>query len=99
MLKPDDMLGILLGNTRIGRHHVPITHYALIVLLDVGFILKEEVIKIQRKVKTTRKIWSKLKDIDFFLIYHEELFILEKPRERDPELKYSMKLSFIELKI
>jgi len=99
VLKPGGILGILIGDTRIKKHYVPITHYALLTLLDVGFVLKEEVVKIQHKMKTTREIWSKLKERDFLLIYHEKLFILEKPKERDPELKHSMKPSFIELKI
>jgi DNA modification methylase len=99
VLKPGGVLGILVGDTRVKRHYVPITHYALMTLLDVGFVLKEEVIKIQHKMKTTREVWSKLKDRDFLLIYHEKLFILEKPRRRRPDLKYSMKPWFVELKI
>ena len=99
VLKPGGVLGILIGDTRIKRHYVPITHYALMILLDVGFILREEVVKIQHKMKTTREVWSKLKDRDFLLVYHEKLFILEKPRRKDPDLKYSMKPWFVELKI
>jgi len=99
VLKPGGVLGILIGDTRIKRHYVPITHYALMILLDVGFILREEVVKIQHKMKTTREVWSRLRDRDFLLIYHEKLFILEKPRHRDQELKYSMKPWFVELKI
>jgi DNA modification methylase len=99
VLKPGSVLGILVGDTRIKRHYVPITHYALITLLDVGFVLKEEVVKVQHRMKTTREVWSKLRDRDFLLIYHEKLFILEKPKQREPELKYSAKPRFIELKI
>jgi DNA modification methylase len=99
VLKPGGVLGILVGDTRIKRHYVPITHYALMILLDVGFVLKEEVVKVQHKMKTTREVWSRLRDRDFLLIYHEKLFILEKPRHRDQELKYSMKPWFVELKI
>jgi DNA modification methylase len=99
VLKPGGVLGILIGDTRIKRHYVPITHYALMTLLDVGFVLKEEVVKVQHKMKTTREVWSKLKDRDFLLIYHEKLFILEKPKYRDQELRYSMKPWFVELKI
>ena len=99
VLKPGGVLGILVGDTRIKRHYVPITHYALMTLLDVGFVLKEEVIKVQHKMKTTREVWSKLKSRDFLLIYHEKLFILEKPRHKDQELRYSMKPWFVELKI
>jgi DNA modification methylase len=99
VLKPGGVLGILIGDTRVKKHYVPITHYALMILLDVGFVLKEEVIKVQHRMKTTREVWSKLRDRDFLLIYHEKLFILEKPRHRDQELRYSMKPWFIELKV
>ena len=52
VLKPGSVLGILVGDTRIKRHYVPITHYALAVLLGVGFVLKEGV-KVQRRMKAT----------------------------------------------
>ena len=99
VLKPGGVLGILLGDTRIRRRYVPITHYALMVLLDVGFVLREEVIKVQHRMKTTREVWSRLRDRDFLLIYHEKLFVLEKPRRRDPELRYSARPPFMELKL
>jgi len=99
VLKPGGVLGILVGDTRIKKHYVPITHYVLLILLDVGFILKEEVIKIQHKMKTTREVWRKLKERDFLLIYHEKLFILEKPKQAEIELRYSAKQPFIELKL
>ena len=99
VLKPGGVLGILVGDTRVKKHYVPISHYVLLILLDVGFVLKEEVIKVQHKMKTTREVWARLKDRDFLLIYHEKLFILEKPSKRDEELKYSAKPNFIQLKI
>ncbi len=99
VLKPGGVLGILVGDTRVKKHYVPISHYVLLILLDVGFVLKEEVIKVQHKMKTTREVWARLKDRDFLLIYHEKLFILEKPSKRDEELKYSSKPKFIELKL
>jgi len=99
VLKPGGVLGILVGDTRVKKHYVPISHYVLLILLDVGFVLKEEVIKVQHKMKTTREVWARLKDRDFLLIYHEKLFILEKPSKRDEELKYSSKPNFIQLNI
>jgi len=99
VLKPGGVLGILLGDTRIRKHYVPITHYALMVLLDVGFVLREEVIKVQHRMRTTREVWGRLRDRDFLLIYHEKLFVLEKPKRRDPELRYSAKPQFLELKL
>ena len=99
VLKPGGVLGILVGDTRVKKHHVPISHYVLFTLLDVGFVLKEEVIKVQHKMKTTREVWARLKDRDFLLIYHEKLFILKKPSKRDEELKYSAKPNFVKLSI
>jgi SAM-dependent methyltransferase len=97
VLKPGGVLGILVGDTRIKKRYVPTTHYVLLILLDAGFVLKEEVVKIQHKMRATREVWRKRKERDFLLIYHEKLFILEKPTDAPP--KYSAKLPFIELKI
>jgi len=96
-LRPGGVLGVLIGDTRIKRRYVPTSHYVLLTLLDAGFALKEEVVKIQHKMKTTREVWRRLKERDFLLIYHEKLYILEKPAEAAP--KYSTKPPFIELKI
>ena len=99
VLKPGGVLGVLVGDTRIKKHYVPVTHYVLLTLLDAGFVLREEVIKIQHKMKTTREVWRKLRERDFLLIYHEKLFILEKPRGIETELKCSTKQPFVELKL
>jgi len=101
VLKPGKYCAILIGDTRVHKHYVPISHYVLDVFLDVGFILKEEVIKIQHKMKTTREIWHKLEGRDFLLIYHEKLFIFRKPsnEERINYTKYSGKLNIISLQI
>lgn len=88
VLKPGKHMGILVGDTRIHKHYVPITHYVLEILLKTGFILKEEVIKIQHKMKTTREKWARLKERDFLLIYHEKLFIVTKPKDKNEYKKY-----------
>jgi DNA modification methylase len=88
VLKPDKYVGLLIGDTRIHKHYVPITHYVLELLLRAGFILKEEVIKIQHKMKSTRERWSNLKKRDFLLIYHEKLYILRKPESGSEYKKY-----------
>ncbi len=101
VLKPGKHLGILVGDTRIRKHYVPITHYALQVFLDTGFILREEVVKIQHKMKTTREVWRKLRKRDFLLIYHEKLYILRKPVD-DREYRryrYSVKQSWFKLEL
>jgi len=96
VLKPGKHLGILLGDTRIRKHYVPITHHVLNILLRTGFILREEVVKIQHKMKTTREVWSKLRSRDFLLIYHEKLYILRKP-ERPHDYKRYRYSSYFEL--
>jgi len=88
VLKPDRYMGILVGDTRIHKHYVPITHHVLDVLLRAGFILKEEVVKIQHKMKATRERWARLRERDFLLIYHEKLFILRKPVHAGEYKKY-----------
>jgi len=99
VLRPGGIVAILIGDIRVKRHYLPISHYVLLTLLDAGFILKEEVIKVQHNMKTTKEVWTRLKDRDFLLIYHEKLFILEKPIKRDKKLKYSSKPEFIKLKL
>ena len=94
MLKKGKVFGILLGDTRSERHYIPITTYALLLALDVGFVLKEEVIKVQHKMKTTREVWNKKKERDFLLIEHEKLFILEKLPETK-SFKYSKNSLFL----
>jgi len=37
------------GDTRTRKHFVPLTHYVLLVFPGAGFVLKEEVVKIQIK--------------------------------------------------
>ncbi|MDK2853753.1 MAG: hypothetical protein PWP49_1823 [Thermococcaceae archaeon] len=101
VLKPGKYCAILIGDTRIHKHYVPISHYVLQMFLEAGFILKEEVVKIQHKMKTTREVWSKVKNRDFLLIAHEKLFILRKPSEGEKtnKFKYSRKQEFIEISL
>jgi hypothetical protein len=96
VLKPGGVLGILVGDTRARRHYVPTTHYVLLTLLDAGFALREEVVKIQHNMKATSEVWKRVRR-DFLLIYHEKLYILEKPKRAPP--KHGTKPPFIELKI
>ena len=92
VLKPGAHLAILVGDTRRRRHYVPITHHALRLMLEEGFILREEVIKIQHKMKTTREVWRRARR-DFLLIYHEKLFILRKPVDEDDKKRHRLSTS------
>lgn len=95
VLKPGKHLGVLIGDTRVHKHYVPVSHYVLRAFLKKGFVLKEEVIKLQHKMKTTREVWSRVRERDFLLIYHEKLFIFRKPRGREDldKHKYSSALT------
>ncbi len=101
VLKPGHYMGILVGDTRIRRHYVPLTHYVLEFILQTGFILKEEIVKIQHKMKTTREFWQKIKKRDYLLIYHEKLFIARKPESENEYkvYKYSIRQEYISMNI
>lgn len=55
--------------------------------LDVGFILKEDLIKRQWKTKTTRERWRG-KECDFYLIANEHLFVFRKLAEAEKTSNY-----------
>ena len=55
VLKPGRYMGILVGDAHIHKHYTTITYRTLRILLKTGFILKEEVIKVQHKMKVTRE--------------------------------------------
>lgn len=76
VLKPGKYCAILIGDTRRRRHYVPLAFSVMQRFLTVGFILKEDVIKVQHNCATTR-YWGS-QDKDFLLIMHEHLFIFRK---------------------
>jgi len=104
VLKPGRYCAILIGDTRRHRHYVPISFRVMQQFLEVGFILKEDIIKIQWNTKTTEKKWARLAKTseenwidkpenkkhwtDFYLIAHEHLFVFIKPAEGEDIEKY-----------
>lgn len=84
VLKPGKHCAVLMGDTRRHKHFVPITPRILQSFLGVGFILREDIIKIQWKMKSTREKWRGNK-YDFYLIGHEHLYVFRKP-EKDEKL-------------
>lgn len=78
VLKPGKHCAILIGDTRKHKHFVPITPRVLKVFLDAGFIIREDVIKLQWKMKSTREKWRG-RNYDFLLLAHEHLYIFRKP--------------------
>jgi hypothetical protein len=55
--------------------------------LDVGFILKEDIIKHQWNTTSGYGDWNS-KAKDFYLIAHEHLFIFRKPKENEDLNKF-----------
>jgi len=84
VLKPGKHCAILMGDTRKHAHFVPITPRVLQAFLDVGFILREDIIKLQWKTKSTRESWFG-KNYNFLLIAHEHLYVFRK-LEKDERL-------------
>ena len=76
LLRPGKYCAILIGDTRRRRHFVPLAFNVMQKFLKAGFILKEDVIKLQHNCTTTR-YWG-AQDKDFLLIMHEHLFVFRK---------------------
>jgi DNA modification methylase len=91
VLKPGKYCAILIGDTRKKKHFIPISTRCLEVFLRTGFILKEDVIKVQWKMKSTREKWRGSK-YDFLLIAHEHLFIFRKPNKGEKLSSYKNSL-------
>ena len=91
VLKPGKHCAILIGDTRRHRHYIPVAFRVMQVFLEVGFILKEDIIKLQWHMKSTRERWSG--KYDFYKIAHEHLFVFRKPEkgEKLTKFKESMK--------
>jgi DNA modification methylase len=92
VLKHDKCCAILIGDTRKHLHYIPISTRVLEAFLAAGFVLREDIIKLQWKTKTTREKWRGRK-YKFYKIAHEHLYVFRKPAEGEKlsPLKHSMK--------
>lgn len=91
VLKQDKFCALLIVYPRIKQHYVALSTFLLILFLKHGFLLKEEIIKIQHNT-THAYIWKEIAARKkFFLILHEHLYIFRKPfnSENLGKLKYS----------
>lgn len=78
ILKPGKFCAVLIGDTRKNKNYIPLACNVMNIFLDVGFILKEDIIKHQWNTKT-EDYWSeKSKKYNFLLIKHEHLFVFRK---------------------
>jgi len=91
VLKPDKYCAILIGDTRKGKHYVPLSFHVMQRFLKVGFVLKEDIIKVQHHCTSTERWRAKAKRDKFYLIMHEHLFVFRKPKlsEDLSRIKYS----------
>jgi DNA modification methylase len=92
VLKPDKFCAILIGDTRKGKHFVPLAFNVMQRFLKVGFVLKEDIIKVQHNCTTTERWRIKAKQDKFYLIMHEHIFVFRKPKpaENLSRIKYSL---------
>jgi DNA modification methylase len=91
VLKPNKFCAILMGDTRKGNHFVPLAYNVMKRFLKVGFLLKEDIIKLQHNCQMTSRWRSQALKKKFYLIMHEHLFVFRKPYpdENLSRLRYS----------
>jgi DNA modification methylase len=87
VLKPGKHCGILIGDTRKHKHYIPISIRVMQQFLETGFILREDIIKIQHKTKSTRENWTG-GGYDFYKIAHEHLYVFRKPAKGESRSKF-----------
>ncbi|SHM35618.1 DNA methylase [Caldanaerovirga acetigignens] len=91
VLKEDKYCAILIGDTRKNGHYVPLAYYVMRLFLKNGFVLKEDIIKVQHNCRST-PYWEKRGEkYNFYMIMHEHLFIFRKPKKDENlyRIKYS----------
>jgi len=79
VLKGDRYCAILIGDTRRGKHFVPLAFCVMRRFLSSGFVLKEDIIKVQHNCACTGRWRWKAERERFYLIMHEHLFVFRKP--------------------
>jgi len=89
VLKPGKHCAILIGDTRRHKHFVPIAFRVLQEFLNARFVLREDIIKLQWKTKTTRERWRSTK-LDFYRIAHEHLYVFRKPLNEEERKKFKL---------
>lgn len=78
VLKPNKYCAVLIGDTRRKKMYQPLASKVMQRFLQVGFKLKEDIIKQQHNCKATGFWVQKSKDSNFLLIMHEHLFVFKK---------------------
>lgn len=78
VLKKEKYCAILIGDTRRNKMYQPLAFKVMQKFLDVGFVLKEDIIKRQFNCKATGFWVNKSRESNFLLIMHEHLFVFQK---------------------
>lgn len=88
VLKSGKHAAILVGDTRRDKHHIPIAFRVMQTFLEAGFLLREDIIKVQHQMKGTT-FWAKRsQELNFLLLKHEHLFVFRKPEKDEKTSKY-----------
>lgn len=94
VLKEGAYCAVLIGDTRINSHYVPLSYYFLDIFLRSNFILKEEIIKLQHNCRRNSYWQNKIRNYSFYLIKHEHLFVFRKPRSKYDLEKHKWSCNF-----
>lgn len=78
VLTPGKHCAVLVGDTRRHRHYVPISYSVMREFVRPGFLLLEDIIKLQHNTASDRSAWRGDRS-DFYKIAHEHLFVFRKP--------------------
>jgi len=78
VLKPGKFCAILIGDTRRKKFYIPLAFKVMERFLKAGFVLREDIIKVQHNCKATGFWVKKSKLYNFLLIMHEHIFVLQK---------------------
>ncbi len=78
VLKKGKYCAILMGDTRRNTMYQPLAYKVMQKFLEIGFYLKEDIIKRQFNCKATGFWVNRSKESNFLLIMHEHLFIFKK---------------------
>ena len=78
VLKKDKYCAILMGDTRRNKMYQPLAFKVMDRCLQMGFVLKEDIIKRQFNCKATGFWVNRSKESNFLLIMHEHLFVFQK---------------------
>jgi len=78
VLKKGKFCAILIGDTRRNKMYQPLAYMVMQRFLNIGFHLKEDIIKHQHNCKATGFWVKKSQEYNFLLIMHEHIFIFQK---------------------